>query len=84
MILLIFKSYRIENKLKEHELVCDNHDYCELIMPDKKDEILKYAQGTKSLKMEHAIYVDLECLLLKHNTCVNNPNNSYSKTISTQ
>ena len=23
-----FHSYRIENKLKKHEKVCHNHDYC--------------------------------------------------------
>ena len=52
-------------------------------MPDEKNKILKYANGTKSLKMEHAIYLDLECLLVKHNTFANNPNSSYSKTIPT-
>ena len=33
--------------------------------------------------MDHAIYLDLECILSEYNTCANNPNNSYSKTIST-
>ena len=78
-----FESYRTENKLEEHGLICSNNKYCEMIMPDKKNKKLKYANGTKSLKMEHAIYLDLECLLVKHNTCANNPNSSYSKTIST-
>ena len=78
-----FESYRTENKLEEHELICENNKYCEMIMPDEKNKILRYANGTKSLKMEHAIYLDLECLLVKHNTCANNPNSSYSKTIPT-
>ena len=78
-----FKSYRTESKLKEHELICDNHDYCEIIVPDENHKTLKYLQGTKCVKMEHAIYLDLECILSKHNTCGNNPDNSYSKTIST-
>ena len=52
-------------------------------MPDKNHKILKCLQGTKCIKMDHAIYLDLECILLKYNTCANNPNNSYSKTIST-
>ena len=78
-----FKSYSTESKLEEHESICDNLDHCETIMPDEKHKILKYLEGSKSIKMEHVIYLDLECILSKHNTCANNPNNSYSKTIST-
>ena len=51
-------------------------------MPDDENKILKYASGSKSLKMAHAIYVDIECLLVKHDTCLNNLNRSWSKTIS--
>ena len=78
-----FKSYRTENTLKEHEKVCNKHDYCNIIMPDENHKILKYSQGTRCLKMEYAIYLHLECILSKHDTCANNPNNSYSQTIST-
>ena len=28
--------------------------------------------------MNYIIYVDLECLLVKYNTCTNNPNKSYT------
>ena len=47
-------------------------------MPDENHKILKYSQGTRCLK----IYLDLECILSKHDTCANNSNNSYSKAIS--
>ena len=50
-----FHSYRTESMLKEHELVCENHDYCNLIMPKGRGCMLKYTHGTKSLKMEHAV-----------------------------
>ena len=33
----------------------------------------------KSLKIPHVIYADLECLLLKQQSCQNNPNNSYTE-----
>ena len=69
-----FHSYTTENKLKRHELVCENHDYCEVVMPDGRNKILKYAAGSKSLKMPHAIYVDIECQLVKHDTCTNKLN----------
>ena len=71
-----FHSFRTENKLKKHELVCENHDYCEVLIPDDKNKILKYATGSKSLKMAHAIYVDIECQFVKHDTCTNNLNKS--------
>ena len=38
----------------------------------------KVSQEKKSLKNAFVIYVDLECLLLKTNTCNNNPNKSYT------
>ena len=70
-----FHSYRTEDMFNKHELVCDNHNYCEILMPDDKNKILKYSSRSKSLKMAHAIYVDTECS--------NNLNRSWSKTIST-
>ena len=33
----------------------------------------------KSLKIPHVIYADLECLLLKQQSCQNNPNKSYTE-----
>ena len=47
-------------------------------MPDAKNNILERKSGRKSLKHVFVIYADLECLLLKMNTCNNNPNNSYT------
>ena len=77
------KSYRSENTLKEHEKICENNDYCEIVMPDEDNKILRHRKGTKCIKMEYVIYLDLECILTKHDTCANNLNNSYSKTLST-
>ena len=61
-----FHSYRTLNKLKKHERVCNNHDYCHIDMP-KEHEKIKYLPGEKSLKTPFIIYADLECLLKKHN-----------------
>ena len=35
-------SFRKENKLKSHEKVCKNKDFCGIVMPSKKDEILEF------------------------------------------
>ena len=37
------------------------------------EKILKYNPGEKSLKAPFAIYLDLECLLKKKQSCQNNP-----------
>ena len=51
-------------------------------MPAKLNKILKYNHGEKYLKTPFVIYVDLECLLLKQQSCQNNPNESYTETKS--
>ena len=61
-----FHSYTTHNKLKKHERVCNNHDYCRIDMP-KEHEKIKYLPGEKSLKAPFIIYADLECLLKKCN-----------------
>ena len=61
-----FHSYRTLNKLKKHERICNNHDYCCIDMP-KENEKIKYLPGEKSLKAPFIAYVDLECILKKCN-----------------
>ena len=43
-------------------------------MPTKDNNIIKYNQGEKSIKLPFVVYVDSECLLEKISTCQNNPN----------
>ena len=59
-----FHSYRTLNKLKKHERICNNHDYCHIDMP-KENEKIKYLPGEKSLKAPFIVYADLEFLLEK-------------------
>ena len=61
-----FHSYTAHNKLKKHERVCNNHDYCRVNMPEEHKKI-KYLSGKKSLKVPFTIYADLKCLLKKCN-----------------
>ena len=74
-----FSSYTTKNKLKEHEEICNNHDSCHIEMPKWVEKILKYNPGEKSLKAPFAIYLDLECLLKKEQSCQNNPEKSYTE-----
>ena len=43
-------------------------------MPTKDNNIIKYNQGEKSIKLPLVVYADFECLLEKMSTCQNNPN----------
>ena len=71
-------SYRPIIKLKKLEKICKNHDFCRLKMPRVDNNTLESKPGKKSLKHPFITYADLECLLLKMNTCNNNPNKSYT------
>ena len=52
-------------KLKKHEKICKDHDFCHVKMPNENNKILKYNPGEKSLKVPFIIYANLECLLEK-------------------
>ena len=77
-----FHSYSTENKLEAHKKICENHDYCHVEMPTKNNNIIKCNHGEKSMKLQLVIYADLECLLEKMSTCINNPNESYTTKIN--
>ena len=77
-----FHSYRTENKLEAHKKICENDDYCHVEMPTKNNNIIKYNHGEKSMKLPFVIYTDLECLLEKMSTCINNPNESSTTKIN--
>ena len=77
-----FHSYRTKNKLESHKKICENHDYCHVEMPTKDNNIIKYNHGEKSTKVPFIIYADLECLLEKMSTCINNSNESSTNKIN--
>ena len=43
-----FHSYQTLNKLKKHERVCNNHDYCCIDMPKEHEKILIWRKVIKS------------------------------------
>ena len=77
-----FRSYRTRNKLEAHKKICENHNYCNVEMSTKDNNIIKYNQGEKSIKLPFVIYADLECLLERMSTCQNNPNESSTTEIN--
>ena len=71
-----FNSYGTKNKLKEHEEICNNNYNCWIDLPSLTKKTLKYNPGEKSFKAAYAIYVDLECILKKVQSCQKNPEKS--------
>ena len=72
-------SFRTDNSLKKYERLCDSNDYCSAEMPTKFNKTLRYNYGEKSLRTPFVIYANLECLLLKQESCQNNLNESYTE-----
>ena len=64
-----FHSYTTENKLRKHEKICNDHDFCFLKMPDDDHKIFKNVPEKKALKVSFIICADLECLLQKIRSC---------------
>ena len=48
-------------------------------MSIKDNDTLKYNHGEKSLKVPFTTYADLECLLIKQQSCQDNPHDSYTE-----
>ena len=51
-------------------------------MPTKDNDIIKYNQGGKSIKLPFIVYADLECLLGKMSTCYNTSEESSTTKIN--
>ena len=77
-----FHSYRTENELEAHKKICEKLDYCHVEMPTKNNNNIKYNHGERSMKLPFVIYADLECLLEKMSTCINNPDESSTTKIN--
>ena len=77
-----FCSYSNKNKPEDHKKICENHNHCHVEMPTKDNNIIKYNQGEKSIKLPFVVYADLECLLEKMSTCQNNPKESSTTEIN--
>ena len=66
-------SFRTDNKVKSHQKVCKNNDFCVIVKPSEKDNILEFNQYTKPDKMPCIIYADIESLIKQIDGCANNP-----------
>ena len=75
-------SFRKKKKLELHKGVCENNDFCKLIMPTEDTKILEFNQYQKSDKAPFIIYTDLECIIERIHGCKNNSENSSTTKVS--
>ena len=60
-----FHSFRTESKPKSYEKVCQNKDFCWIVMQSQEHNELKFNQYMKLDKMTYIIYADLNLQLNK-------------------
>ena len=58
-----FHSFRTKKKLESHTRVCENKDFCNVIMSSEDTKILEFNQNKKSDKAPFIIYADLEWII---------------------
>ena len=58
-------SFETENNHEYHKKVCENKDFCNVVMSSEVTKILEFNQNQKSDKVPFIVYADLECLVGK-------------------
>ena len=74
-------SFKTANKLKSHEKVCKNKDFCGILLPSEKDNILEFNQYMNSNKMSYIIHGDIESLIKEIDGCINNSESSLTTKV---
>ena len=69
------QSFPTENKCESHKKLCENKDYCNVIMSSEDNKRLEFNQYQKSGKVPVIIYADLEYLMKKIDGCKKKPEN---------
>ena len=75
-------SFAAETKLESHKKICENKDFCNVIMLSEDTKILGFNQYQKSDKAPFIIYADLECIIEKTDSGKHNPENSSTTKVS--
>ena len=75
-------SFRTKGKLDSRKKVCENKDFCDIIMHSGDTKTLEFNQYQKSDKASFIIYADLECIKEMIDGCKNSPENSFTTKVS--
>ena len=66
-------SFATEIKHESHKNVCENKNFCNVIIPSEDTKILEFNQCQKSDRGLYIIYADLQCSIEKIGGCKSNP-----------
>ena len=58
-------SFRRKIKIESHKTVCENKDFCNVVIPSEDTKVLEFSQFQKSYKALFTIHADLECMIEK-------------------
>ena len=58
-----YRRFRTKSKLESHKKVCENKDFCNVIMPSEDTKTLEFNKYKKSDKAPFIVYADLECII---------------------
>ena len=65
IVSIVFILLEKTNKLETQKKVCENKDFCNVVMPFEDTKILEFNKHQKSDKVTFIIYSDFECLMEK-------------------
>ena len=75
-------SFSTKNKLELQKRVCENKDFCNVIIPSEDTKRYEFHQFQKSDKVPFIIYTDFACIVEKTGGCKDNPENLSTKKVS--
>ena len=82
IVLNVLYAKKKRNKLESHKKVCENKQFCNVIMSSEDIKILEFNQYQKADKAPSIIYADLECMIERTDECKNNPENFCTTKVS--
>ena len=82
IILISFICLQQKTHVNLIKKVCENKDFCKIVMSSENTKILEFIQYQKSDKAPFVIYADLECLIEKTDRSKNNPENLSTARVS--
>ena len=74
-------SFRIVHERKSHKKVQKGKDFCAMVMPCQKNDMVQFDQYMKSDNVPYIIYADLKFLTKEIEGCAYNPEKSSTTKI---
>ena len=62
-------SFRTKTKFESHKKLCENNDFCNVVMPSEDAKVLDFNEYRRYDKEPVIIYADVESLMGKIRTC---------------